>query len=98
MDRRLSPRVEWNGPVHYRTGEHDRYRTGFLTDISTTGAMLWLDTKLEEGDRVEVRMQSEYDPGPVKMRFEVVRVLPQPRNGYTGYGCRLELHEPWEKE
>ncbi len=96
MDRRLSPRVEWNGPVHFRAAGDNRYRTGFLSDISTTGAMLWLDRKLEQGDRVEVRMQSEFDPKPVNMTFEVVRVLPQQRNGYTGYGCRLQQHEPWE--
>ena len=98
MERRISPRVEWHGPVSYRSSDEEDYRTGFLANISTTGAMLWLDTELGEGDDLEVVMQSEYDPEPVHMKMRVRRALPEKRNGYRGYGCTLELHEPWENE
>ncbi|RTZ74254.1 MAG: hypothetical protein DSZ00_04845 [Gammaproteobacteria bacterium] len=98
IERRTSPRVERHGPVSFRTAEDSDYRTGFLANISTTGAMLWLEEELEIGDEIEVVMQSEFDPAPVHMKMRVTRMLPQPRNGFRGYGCSLELHEPWENE
>ena len=98
MERRISPRVEWHGPVSFRTSEDAPYRTGFLANISTTGAMLWLEEELETGDQIEVVMQSEFDPAPVHMKMRVIRTLPDERNGFRGYGCSLELHEPWENE
>ena len=98
MDRRSSPRVEWHGPVHFRTDENDRFRIGFLSNISTTGAMLWLPVELEIGDRLEVVMKSEYDPAPVHMHMQVRRKVEQERHGYHGHGCTLEVHEPWEKQ
>ena len=98
MDRRLSPRVEWHGPVSYRRADEHAYHTGFLANISTTGAMLWLDEEFPEGTWLEVVMQSEYDEHPVHMKMQVLRVVSEKRQGYRGYGCTLELHEPWEKE
>lgn len=98
MDRRLSPRVEWHGPVSFRTTEDTDYRTGFLANISTTGAMLWLEEDLGIGDEIEVVMQSEFDSAPVHMTMHISRILPHKRNGFRGYGCSLELHEPWENE
>lgn len=98
MDRRLAPRVEWHGPITYRTGGNEPYHTGFLANISTTGAMLWLEEELQEGDRLEVVMQSEFDPEPVHMWMRVTRILADRRNGFRGYGCSMELHEPWENE
>ena len=98
MERRISPRVEWHGPVSFHTAEDSDYRTGFLANISTTGAMLWLEEELEIGDEIEVVMQSEFDAEPVHMKMHVTRALPHERNGFRGYGCSLELHEPWENE
>ncbi len=98
MDRRISPRVEWHGPVHYRTEKNEKYRIGFLSDISTTGAMLWLPAQLEPGDKLEVIMKSEYDPTPVHMHMEVRRLVEEERHGYHGHGCTLETHEPWESQ
>ena len=97
MDRRISPRVEWNGPVRYRTQSDGQFLTGFLADISTTGAMLWLQEDLAVGDPLEVVMKSEFDPKPVHMQMTVKRKVEEARHGYQGYGCALETHEPWEK-
>ncbi|WP_456373656.1 PilZ domain-containing protein [Thiolapillus sp.] len=97
MDRRISPRVEWHGPVHYRTGADEPFRVGFLSDISTTGAMLWLPEELQIDAALEVVMKSEFDPGPVHMHMSVTRRSEEERHGYYGYGCTLEIHEPWEK-
>ena len=98
MERRLSPRVEWQGPVSYRVGTEHQYHTGVLANISTTGALLWLKEELKPGTWLEVVMQSELDPHPVHMKMQVVRVGPEVRKGHRSYGCRLELHEPWESE
>lgn len=67
--------------------------------MSTTGAMVWIKEALEPGDPLEVVMQSEYDPKPVHMHMHmhVKRIVPGQRRGFTGYGCVLEAHEPWEK-
>lgn len=97
MDRRISPRVEWHGPVQFRSGEEE-FRTGFLADISTTGAMVWLPVTLQVGDKLEVVMKSEYDPAPVHMHMQVKRCVDETRHGYHGYGCTLEIHEPWEHQ
>ncbi len=91
MDRRLKTRVEWKGPIKYRLEHTDSFKTGLLTDISTTGAMLWLKGDIPVGSRMEVVMQSEYDPAPVHMHMRVVRTEGAQREGYTGYGCQLEL-------
>ncbi len=96
MERRISPRVEWNGPIRYRNEKGAKYRRGFLADISTTGAMIWLPQELSVGDRLEVVMQSEYDPKPVHMQMQVKRIIDVPREDYWGYGCSLETHEPWD--
>lgn len=91
MDRRLKTRVEWNGPVKYRLLQSDPYATGILVNISTSGAMLWLDEDVAVGSRIEVLMQSEYDPEPVQMHMRVVRHESSQREGYYGYGCELEM-------
>ena len=96
MDRRIAPRVEWNGPIKYRTEKGGKYRAGFLADISTTGAMLWLKQELQVGDKLEVIMQSEFDPKPVRMQMQVKRIMDEVRENYHGYGCALETHESWE--
>lgn len=98
MDRRISPRVEWHGPVKFRRKQEDKYRTGFLADVSTTGAMVWLPVDLKVGDELEVVMKSEYDPAPVHMHLQVIRCVEEERHGYHGYGCTLEIHEPWEQQ
>ncbi|HID47051.1 MAG TPA: PilZ domain-containing protein [Chromatiaceae bacterium] len=98
MDRRISPRVEWHGPVHFRRQEDEPFLIGFLSDISTTGAMLWLPQQLQVGDPLEVVMKSEYDPEPVHMHMSVQRKVEGERHGYHGYGCTLEIHEPWEHQ
>ncbi len=98
MDRRISPRVEWHGPVHYRKQGGGEYRTGFLTNISTTGAMLWLPEKLQIEEALNVVMKSEYDPAPVHMHMQIKRSVEEERHGYYGYGCTLEIHEPWEHQ
>ncbi|HDK37918.1 MAG TPA: PilZ domain-containing protein [Thiolapillus brandeum] len=97
MDRRISPRVEWNGPIRYRTEENGKFHIGFLADISTNGAMLWLPKPLNLEDHLEVVMKSEYDPKPVHMHMRVKRIIDEERQGYHGYGCALQTHEPWEK-
>ncbi len=91
MDRRLKTRVEWNGPVKYRLLQSDPYRTGLLVNISTNGAMLWLNEDIAIDSSIEVLMQSEYDPEPVQMHMRVVRKQSSQREGYTGYGCELEM-------
>lgn len=91
MDRRVKTRTEWNGPIKYRLLQIDPYKTGILADISTSGAMLWLDEELDMGVHVEIVMQSEYDPEPVHMHMHVVRTEDVPREGYLGYGCELEM-------
>lgn len=98
MDRRISPRVEWHGPIHYRKGDEEKFRSGFLANISTTGAMVWLPDPAQIGDALNVVMKSEYDPVPVHMHMQVTRSVEEQRNGYHGYGCSLESHEPWEKQ
>ncbi|WP_456414147.1 PilZ domain-containing protein [Thiolapillus sp.] len=98
MDRRISPRVEWHGPVHYRKQGGKEYRTGFLANISTTGAMLWLPEQLQIDDALNVVMKSEYDPAPVHMQMQIKRRTDEERHGYFGYGCTLEIHEPWEHQ
>ncbi len=98
MDRRISPRVEWHGPVRFRTEPGETYRIGFLADISTAGAMLWLPTRLSPGKKLEVVMKSDYDPVPVHMQMEVRRLVHEERHGYHGHGCVLETHEPWEHQ
>ena len=90
MDRRLNARVEWNGPISYIAKDMSKPEIGILVDISTSGAMLWLKTDLEIGDAVEVVMQSEYDPKPVRMHMHVRRIENTQREGYTGYGCSLD--------
>ena len=40
-----------------RSGEEE-FRTGFLADISTTGAMVWLPVSLQVGDKLEVVMKA----------------------------------------
>ncbi|BAO45742.1 PilZ domain-containing protein [Thiolapillus brandeum] len=96
MDRRISPRVEWHGPVRYRTGADEAFGIGFLSDISTTGAMLWLPDDLPINAALEVVMKSKYDPAPVHMHMTITRRTEEERHSYHGYGCRLETHEPWE--
>lgn len=91
MDRRMKTRVEWNGPIKYRLLQTDPYKMGILVDISTTGAMLWLKENIGLSDKIEVLMQSEYDPEPVQMHMSVVRTEESPREGFNGYGCHLEM-------
>lgn len=98
MDRRISPRIEWHGPIHYQTSKEGGHHTGFLANISTTGGMLWLPEKLQVGDQLDVVMKSEYDPAPVHMHMQVTRVVEEERHGFWGYGCSLETHEPWEHQ
>jgi len=43
-------------------------------------------------------MKSEYDPAPVHMHMQVKRCVDEARHGYHGYGCTLEIHEPWEHQ
>jgi hypothetical protein len=88
--------VEWHGPVSYRVADEHQYHTGFLANISTTGAMIWTKEALSTGTWLEVVMQSELDPHPVHMKMRIVRAIPEMRRGFHGYGCSLELHEPWE--
>lgn len=90
MDRRINTRVEWNGPVKYRTQEMTESKIGMLANISTSGAMLWLMEDLAIGSPIEVVMQSEYDPKPVHMHMHVKRIEKSKREGYSGYGCSLD--------
>lgn len=90
MDRRINTRVEWNGPVRYRTPDMTEPKIGMLANISTSGAMLWLMEELSVGNSLEVIMQSEYDPKPVHMQMRVKRIEKNKREGYSGYGCALE--------
>ncbi len=91
MDRRIKTRVEWNGPIKYRLQQVDPYKTGFMANISTSGAMLWLDEDLDLGTKIEIVMKSEYDPEPVHMHMHLVRAEDEIREGYKGYGCELEM-------
>lgn len=89
MDRRLKTRVEWNGPVKYRVEGSNEEKTGVLSDISTTGALVWLHDELDMDTQIEVIMQSQFDPKPVHMHMIVKRREPNDREGYQGYGCVL---------
>ena len=89
MDRRLKTRVEWNGPVKYEVEGTGIQKTGVLSDISTTGALIWLKDELDMEAKIEVVMQSQFDPKPVHMHMVVKRREPAEREGYIGYGCIL---------
>ncbi len=91
MDRRMKTRVEWHGPIKYRLLQEDDCKTGILANISTKGAMLWLNENIAMSSKIEVVMQSGYDPEPVHIYMHVARTESAQREGYTGYGCELEM-------
>lgn len=89
MDRRLKTRVEWNGPVKYIVEGTGEQKQGVLSDISTSGALMWVREELDMETQMEVIMQSQFDPKPVHMHMVIKRREPNMREGYTGYGCVL---------
>jgi len=90
--------VEWQGPIQYRLSKDAKYEIGFLTDISTTGAMLWLKKDVPAGASLEVVMKSEFDQKPVHMHMKVKRAVDEMRHDYRGYGCTLQTQLAWEDQ
>jgi len=88
MDRRMKDRVEYPARLRYRLADGP-WQDGYLEDISTTGAKIWVRQEFAPNTELEIEMQSHLDPKPVRMPVRVVRVEPEPRQGFVALGCEL---------
>ena len=89
MDRRSETRVKRNASVKYRIAYMGTYKIGLLVNITSHGALLWLKEDLSIGSNLEVLMLSDNYSEHVHMN--VVRTEETNRDGYTGYGCKIEM-------
>lgn len=89
MDRRSEPRADWNTPIKYRKLDSDTYKKGILANMGTNSALLWLSEELAVGSSLDVQMRP-YDM-PEHVFMHVVRTEETNREGYRGYGCKVEM-------
>lgn len=89
MDRRSELRVNLNDTIQYRILYAGEYKTGIVRNISIHGAFLLLKEDLAVGSKLELVVGSHNKLEHVYMR--VARIEETDHEGYTGYGCRIEM-------
>ena len=91
-ERRASPRIDIDGEMKYRCNGSDADKKGRIENISTGGALIWIEDELPTDSRVLIRIEPG-EPGDDAMEFSatLLHKLPDHEESLYGYGCSIEV-------
>jgi hypothetical protein len=91
-ERRSNPRIQIDGPMHYRQVESHDFLPGRIENISVGGALVWISEDLPLDRELIVRIESD-GPGETWADFVATLLykLPEEECSLHGYGCSIEL-------
>jgi len=91
-ERRSNPRVYVDGPMHYRQVESHDFLPGRIENISSNGALVWIDEELPLEIELVVRVVPDSpDEEWADLVATLLYKLPGEENSQHGYGCSIKL-------
>ena len=93
-ERRQSPRVQIEDPMQYRQVESHDFLPGWIENISSNGALIWINEDLPVDRQIIVRVVTEgaLETGEDLVATLLYKLPEQEGSQYgCGYGCRIEL-------
>lgn len=92
-DRRSTPRVHIDGPMHYRQVESDDQMPGRIENISASGALVWIGEALPLDSELIVRIEPDGpDESWADLIVTLLYKLPDEDDSLHGYGCSIDLY------
>ena len=90
-ERRGTPRVYIDGPMHYRQAESQELLPGRIENISAGGALVWIGEELPLDSELIIRVEPD---GPDETWADLIATLlyklPE-EDTLHGYGCSIQL-------
>ena len=91
-ERRASPRVYVDGPMHYRQADLQDFLPGRIDNISADGALVWIGEELPLESELVVRVELDSpDEAWTDLVATLLYKLPEEENSLYGYGCSIDL-------
>ena len=91
-ERRASPRIDIDGEMKYRCDGSDVEKKGRIENISTGGALIWIEDALPTDSHLLIRIEPG-EPGDDAMEFSatLLHKLTDQEESLYGYGCTIEV-------